>query len=442
MVKLLGFEISRARTEEKAQTLTISQIAERIEGGYNSVSGTSVSPETCMRSPTVQAIVSAISKRISTLPIRVMKEVKSSEGRVRQEPQPNHPVMKLLDAPNDWQDQNQFWLDAVSTLVRYGNFVAFKSRGSTGPIRQLLPVKPSGVQIHQDENWNVEYRITAPNGNYSVLSPAQVFHVRGPGRDFLWGDSPVIDIREAIALEIQAEQMGGSVFGNAAMPSLVFKFSDTHQGFKTDEERTRFRDAIDRVYANAKGRFKSLILPKGIELDGTPINVDNDKAQFLATRQYQRTVIAGAFGVPPHMVGDLSKGTFNNVEQQSLDFAQNVVLPYVQMFEAAMEKSLLTVEDRRAGVRIRFDLTGALRGDFKTRQEGLKIQREMGVICPNDWRAIEGLNPLSEEDGGETFWIKGPSGQGENTPTEQPNEPTTDNPAEPANDDEEQDAAA
>jgi HK97 family phage portal protein len=439
VVSLFGFEISRST--KAAQTLTLAQLAERIEGSYNTVSGASVSPATCMRSPTIQAIVSAISKRISTLPIRVMQEVKTSEGRVRQEPQPNHPVMKLLSAPNDWQDQNQFWLDAVSTLVRYGNFVAFKSRGSTGPIRQLLPVLPSGVTVQQDENWDVEYRITAPNGQYRVLTPADVFHVRGPGRDYLWGDSPVIDIREAIALEIQAEQMGGSVFGNAAMPSLVFKFAEGHQGFKTDEERNKFRESIDRVYASMKGRFRSLVLPKGIELDGTPIGVDNDKAQFLATRQYQRTVIAGAFGVPPHMVGDLSKGTFNNVEQQSLDFVQNVVLPYVQMFEAAMEKSLLTVEDRRSGIHIRFDLTGALRGDFKSRQEGLKIQREMGVICPNDWRAIEGLNPLSEEDGGETFWVKGPSGQGENAPTEQPDEPKQP-PSDPANDDEEQDAAA
>jgi HK97 family phage portal protein len=157
------------------------------------------------------------------------------------------------------------------------------------------------------------------------------------------------------------------------------------------------------------------------------VDIDNDKAQFLATRQYQRTVIAGAFGVPPHMVGDLSKGTFNNVEQQSLDFTINVVLPYVRIFEASMERALLTDEDRRGGVIIRFDLEGALRGDFKTRQEGLKIQREAGVINPNDWRQAENMNPISAEDGGETYWLKGPSGQGADAPPpakpEEPEQP-------------------
>jgi phage portal protein BeeE len=106
----------------------------------------------------------------------------------------------------------------------------------------------------------------------------------------------------------------------------------------------------------------------------------------------------------------------------------NVVLPYARVFEAAMERSLLTDEDQRSGIIIRFNLDAALRGDFKSRQEGLKIQREMGIINPNDWREEEGRNPISEDDGGEAYWMKGPSGQGEETPAE------PEAPAEPGND--------
>ena len=190
---------------------------------------------------------------------------------------------------------------------------------------------------------------------------------------------------------------------------MVFNYAQGSQGFKTDEERNRFIEEFQSVYAK-RGRFKALLLPKGIEV-GPPVAVDNEKAQFLATRQYQRTVIAGAFGVPPHLVGDLSSGTFNNVEQQSLDFIINVVLPYVRIFEAALERALLTDEDRRSGVIIRFNIDAALRGDFKTRQEGLNIQRQAGVISPNDWREAENMNPISEDDGGETYWQQGPSGQ-------------------------------
>ena len=102
----------------------------------------------------------------------------------------------------------------------------------------------------------------------------------------------------------------------------------------------------------------------------------------------------------------------------------NVVLPYVRIFEAAMERSLLTDEDRRNGVIIRFNVDAALRGDFLSRQQGLKIQREAGVINANDWRQHEGLNPISEEDGGEEFWRQGPSGQSATTDATPPNEST------------------
>ena len=149
-------------------------------------------------------------------------------------------------------------------------------------------------------------------------------------------------------------------------------------------------------------------------------------------------MIAGAFGVPPHLVGDLSRGTYNNVEQQSLDFTLNVVLPYVRIFEAAMERDLLTDDDRRAGIVIRFNLEAALRGDFKTRQEGLKIQREAGVINANEWREHEGMNPISEKDGGEGYWQQGPSGQSAN-PNPSQSEPET---PKPANDDQEDEANA
>jgi len=145
-----------------------------------------------------------------------------------------------------------------------------------------------------------------------------------------------------------------------------------------------------------------MLLPKGIDKP-TPVPVENDKAQFLETRKYQRTVIAGAFGVPPHLVGDLERATFNNVEQQDSDFTLNVVMPVAQAFEAAMERDLLTDDDVNSGVVIRFNLDSVLRADFKSRQEGLQIQRRNGVISPNEWREYEGKNPISEEDGGNEY---------------------------------------
>jgi HK97 family phage portal protein len=223
------------------------------------------------------------------------------------------------------------------------------------------------------------------------------------------GDSPIMNMRESIALEIAAEKFGASFFGNGAMPLIMFTYMQGSQGHKTDEDRQRFIDEFQAAY-RGKGRFRAMLLPRGITA-GDPVPVDNDKAQFLQTRKYQRTVIAGGLGVPAHHVGDLERATFNNVEQQSLDFDVNCVLPYGRIFESAMERDLLTDEDRAGGIIIRFNLDATLRADFKTRQEGLKIQRENGIINPNQWREREGMNPRTDP-GGDQYWDQGPSGQG------------------------------
>lgn len=410
-MKLGPFELSWSK--KSANGLTIDQVISRLETAYRTAAGVAVTPENCMASPTMAAIVTAISRRISTLPILVMNRTES-QGRTRKELLPNHPVAKLLKRPNAWQDPSQFWLDATSQLVRWGNFIAAKSRGQTGPVRELLPINPGAVTVFQDTDWSVTYRGSEPNGIYFERTPEQILHARGPARDGLKGDSMVMDIRQAIGLEIQAEMMGASVFGNSAVPGMVLKYSEGFAGHATEEERARFVNTLQDLFAREK-RHSTLLLPKGIEVDSSA-PVDNEKAQYTATRQYQRTVIAAAFGVPVHMVGDLTKGTFNNVEQQTLDFVINVVLPYCRMFENAMEWSLLTPADRAQGIVIRFDLEGILRGDFKSRQEGLNIQRQAGVISANDWREKENMNPISPADGGNEYWRKGPSGQDATAP--------------------------
>jgi len=192
------------------------------------------------------------------------------------------------------------------------------------------------------------------------------------------------------------------------VPGMIFEYMENYRGHTSAEARKVFVDAFQAAYGGKK-KFRSLLLPAGIKT-GELVPVDNDKAQFLDTRKLQRNIIAGAFGVPPHLVGDLERGTFSNIEHQSQEFVNKVILPHARVFEAAMERDLLTDDDRRAGVKVRFNLDAINRADFKTRQEGLKIQREMGIINADEWREREGMNPIAGGKG-QTYWEQGPSGQ-------------------------------
>ena len=384
--------------QKKAQ---FEDVLMRLVAAQEGLLGADVTPDTCMQSPTVHAIVTAISRRLSVTPIHVFERTTTSAGEKKKK-LPNHPVANLLRKPNQWQTRLDFWQDATSVFVRHGRFYAFKSRGKTGPIRELIPLDPTQVTPTQDpETYAVHFRVTQTAGGPKEYPIEKMFHARGPARDFLTGDSPVTDIARTIALEIMAEKFGVTFFQNGALPLLVFNFQEGSSGFKDVDQEKQFIADFQEAFSGNK-KHKSLLIPKGLEKP-TPIEIAHDRAQFLELRQHQRTVIAGAFGVPTTYVGDFSRATFNNVEQQDQDFTQNVVMPVSMAFEAAMERDLLTDKDRAAGIVIRFNLDSILRADFKSRQEGLRIQRDAGAISSNEWREIEGRNPLSDEKGGSDY---------------------------------------
>jgi HK97 family phage portal protein len=190
------------------------------------------------------------------------------------------------------------------------------------------------------------------------------------------------------------------------MPGVILSFMEGSAGFESAEQEEEFVKSFKAAFGG-DNKFANMLLPPGLDKPFM-MNVEHDKAQFLETRKYQRTVIAGAFGVPPHLVGDLERATFNNVEQQDQDFTSNVVMPFARAFEQSMERDLLTDYDQNNGVIIRFNLDSILRADFKSRQEGLQIQRQNGAISANEWREIEGMNP---RENGDEYWDQGPSGQ-------------------------------
>jgi HK97 family phage portal protein len=397
----------------------------RLLAAQSGIAG-SVTPDTCMRSPTVHAIVTAISRRFASTPVHVY-ETSMRKGREVKKKVPNHPIAQLLRQPNEWQSRHDYWQDAASSYVRHGKFIAKIGRGSTGPIRRLYPINPSHVEVKQDrDTLAVSFRYQGEDWPFE-----KVHFARGQSRDFVTGDSPVKDVATTIGLEIAAEEYGESFFHNGAVPLMLFQYAQNTKGFKTPTEEKEFVDTFQAALSGNK-RHRALLVPWGIEAKD-PVKVENDKAQFLQTRQLQRTIIAGAFGVPPYHVGDLTSGKYDNIEQQAGDFTLSVIMPIAQSFEAAMERDFFTPADRNSGLKIRFNLDAELRAAFLDRQQGQQIQLHNGVITPNDWREREGLPPRTDK-GGDEFQqsvqtqgpAKGPDQGAEPDDTDPPDDTTRD----------------
>lgn len=369
--------------EQKA-TEQFETVLQRIVAAASGLSEY-VTPETCMKAPTVQALVTAISRRISITPVHVF-ETSESNGKEIKKKLPNHPIAKLLKRPNDWQSTVDYWQDLASSLVRHGKFISIKGQGNTGPIRYLWPLKASDVTVKQDDTT----RSVSFQYNNNDIAMKKIHYIRGPARDYFDGDSPVDNIKTAIGLEIACEEYGATFFNNGAIPLLFLKYSQGVKGFRTPEEEQKFVQNFQKSFSG-NNRHKAFLLPPG--MDTQDVNIENDKAQFLETRKFNQTVIAGAWGVPPHLIGNLENGTYNNVEQQDKDFTLNVIMPYIKAIESAMERDLLTDKDRKENIVIRFNMDATLRADFKSRMEGYQIQIQNAMMTPNQGRENEGENP-------------------------------------------------
>ena len=183
-MRLFGWELRKAIAqslpEQKAHVF--DDVLQRLIAAQRGMTNW-VTPENCMQSPTVHAIVTAISRRFAVTPITVYRK-ETVNGKETKKKLPDHPVAKLLAYPNGWQSRVDFWQDAASWMARYGRFIAWKSRGSTGPIRELIPLKPSSVTIEQDKDtWALTFK-----NNGQEYPQSKMLYARGPARDGYCGD--------------------------------------------------------------------------------------------------------------------------------------------------------------------------------------------------------------------------------------------------------------
>jgi len=136
------------------------------------------------------------------------------------------------------------------------------------------------------------------------------------------------------------------------------------------------------------------------------IGIPPEEAQFLETRKFQVDEIARLYRIPPHMVGDLDKSSFSNIEQQSLEFVKYTLDPWVVRWEQSLQKALLLPREKREYF-VKLNVDGLLRGDYQSRMTGYSVGRQNGWLSANDIREMEDMNPIPAEEGGDLYLVNG-----------------------------------
>ncbi len=369
----------------------------------NSTSGKRVNERSSMQMTAVYSCVRILSEAVAGLPLHFYKYTDNG-GK---EKAAGHPLYFLLhDEPNPEMTSFVFRETLMSHLLIWGNAYAQVIRDGSGRVLSLYPLLPDKMEVDRDEHGRLFYtytRNTDENPNFSEygrvrLKPEDVLHIPGLGFDGLVGYSPIAMAKNAIGMAIACEEYGAKFFANGAQPSGVLE----HPG--TIKDPARVRESWQSTFGGSHNANKVAVLEEGMKY--TPISISPEQAQFLETRKFQINEIARIFRVPPHMVGDLEKSSFSNIEQQSLEFVKYTLDPWVSRWEQSMSRSLLTAEEKKEYF-VKFNVDGLLRGDYQSRMNGYAVGRQNGWMSANDIRELENLDRIPEELGGDLYLVNG-----------------------------------
>ena len=366
-----------------------------------STSGKTVTERSAMQMTAVYSCVRILAEAIAGLPLHVYRY--NSDGG--KEKAIDHSLYLILhDEPNPEMSSFVFRETLMTHLLLWGNAYAQIIRNSKGEVMALYPLMPNKMSVDRDENGQLYYqylRSTDEVGGKNetvILKPTDVLHIPGLGFDGLVGYSPIAMAKNAIGLAIATEEYGAKFFANGAAPSGVLE----HPGTIKDPQRVR--EAWQSQFGGSQNSGKIAVLEEGMKY--TPISISPEQAQFLETRKFQINEIARIFRVPPHMVGDLKKSSFSNIEQQSLEFVKYTLDPWVIRWEQSIMRTLLTPEEKKSYF-VKFNLEGLLRGDYQSRMNGYATARQNGWMSANDIRELENLDRIPAEAGGDLYLING-----------------------------------
>ena len=388
------------RSRDKPQNRTTGSTYSFFFG--SSSAGKRVNERSAMQMTAVYSCVRILAEAVAGLPLHLYR-YKEDGGK---EKAIYHPLYLLLhDEPNPEMSSFVFRETLMTHLLLWGNAYAQIIRNGKGEVIALYPLMPDRMTVDRDRDGKLYYEYTvstddAPTvkGTVVRLKPSDVLHIPGLGFDGLVGYSPIAMAKNAIGMAIACEEYGAKFFANGAAPGGVLE----HPG--TIKDPGRVRESWQSTFGGSGNANKIAVLEEGMKY--TPIGISPEQAQFLETRKFQINEIARIFRVPPHMVGDLEKSSFSNIEQQSLEFVKYTLEPWLVRWEQSIQRTLFSPEEKKRYF-AKFNVEGLLRGDYASRMTGYATARQNGWMSANDIRELENMDRIPAEEGGDLYLING-----------------------------------
>lgn len=391
--------------QNSLKEMSFDEWAQMLRAGRATESGSIVNTKTAMEYQPAASAILTVSELLSTLPMYVCQrrprqnieeDVALKFEIVRLD---DHPLMSLLGpfgVPNSLMDTQEFYELGTRQRLTYGDFLCVKNVVRS-QLRELIYIKPKAWQVTQNSDLSLNYNVTFDNGANQNFTQDQVFHLRGPlDDDGCQGLNRIQMARENIGLGMAQDKHASKMFQKGTRLSGWVK----HPGSLTDTALERLKQSFAEMYGGADNHYKTAVLEEGMDFVEGSMNAE--ESQLTEGRNMQRSVVSGNWGVPPHLIGDLSHATFSNIESQALQFVVFTLLRSTEGWEKAISRQLLSRRDRVNGIFVKFDEKQLLRGDMATRSKFYDTMRRNNAMSPNEMRVAEGW-PVRTDPGGDSY---------------------------------------
>ena len=400
------FGFSKPRDAPKTE---LPQIEDNVRdsGGIfvfgQTLSGERVDEKSALQIATVYACVRLLAETVASLPLHLYKFTEKGDGKERAT---DHPLYKILyRQANPEMTSFSFREAMMMHLLLWGNAYAQIVRDGKNGILGLYPLLPENVEIDRAENGELFYtyhaytdEVPGEHDKDIIFQRDEILHIPGLGFNGLVGFSPIAMMKNALGTTLAVEKYGSSFFKNGAQPAGVLE----HPGVLKDPQK--IRDNWMNAYGGAGNAHKVAVLEEGMAYK--PISLPPEDSQFLSTREFGVEEICRIFRVPPHMVQDLKRATFNNIEHQSIDFVMHTIMPWLVRIEQAIIKDVL-IEEEQDQYFPKFNVDGLMRGDYQSRMNGYAVGFSNGFLSPNDIRRLENMDLIPAEQGGDDYYLNG-----------------------------------
>ncbi len=355
--------------------------------GHRSSAGPTVSAGSATRLAAVFACTRVCAETLSSLPVGIYRERKSG-GR---DAATDHPAQELFLTPNPWQTGMEFFEMLQAHLELRGNAYALKVTGNGRAIDQLIPLHPDRVRVYLLPGNRLRYEVTAyATGQIDRYSQDEILHLRGWSFDGIIGISTVSALGEVIGVGLAQQEHRARYFRNNAIPGLALETIKM-----TDEAREKMTESMSAKFSG-EGAFKVFAPPPGVTVK--TLGLTNKDSQLVEASHSTAIEICGAWRVPPHKIGDLSRGTFSNIEQQNIEFATDCMRPRVVRLERRLDRDIVAplqaFESSPGDYFAVFNMDALYRGDMKSRYEAYSQGISSGWLLRNETRTAEGKNPI------------------------------------------------